>query len=355
MTGAVASGSRFIGTADYSGCRAGDSSGRYRDGRTGLEATVATTFRRLLICAAMVVVLCGPGFADERSGLAATQSQQDETNAHDKFLGQISMSGAADAFHDHVDAFSGYLHINMVDLRLRARVGSTSSFNTITPVTSGTGWRAPHSPKHNPGADPGDQLGGSGWQLHMGKLIRGTGDYRDPWTAVMPDGSTHLLYPSAGDSLPRISRERWALTQGAAGYDLTLTDGTVYTFGAGYQDYWNNTVYQCIQIHKPGVATPITIQYDNCNQGSPTLCTITDTYNRTVTFGYTGGALPDKPRIMSMAVKDDQGNTLRTWSFGYPPTPQTTVSGGTGGWGTRNIYELTSVTPPVRQPVVLCL
>jgi hypothetical protein len=50
-------------------------------------------------------------------------AQDDEKNLKDRFLGQISMAGVTDGFHDRVDGFSGYLHINMVDVHLPGKGG----------------------------------------------------------------------------------------------------------------------------------------------------------------------------------------------------------------------------------------
>ena len=298
----------------------------------------------------MIVALCGPGFADEQSGLAANQSQQDETNAHDKFLGQISMSGATDAFHDHVDAFSGYLHINMVDLRLPGKGGLDL---VIQHYYSSNVWNRVEGPPltlHNPGADPGDHLGGSGWQLHMGKLVQnGDGSF----TAIMPDGSTHPLYAKASGP-GYISRERWTLIYTTSGYELTLTDGTVYTFADAYQDYWGHFVAQCTQISKPGVTDSIHIKYDDNDPTYRKLLWIKDTYGRQVQFTYVDDPQPQPPnrytpRIAWMILQDGS-LTPPKWTFTYSTIKQLSVAilptCVPSGCQYRDIYTLWKISPP---------
>ncbi|MEW6337014.1 MAG: S-layer homology domain-containing protein, partial [Acidobacteriota bacterium] len=262
----------------------------------------------------------------------------DDWNDHDRFLGQISMSYVRDGFHDRVDAFSGSAHLNMVDVVLPGKGGldlviqhyySSAIWNRV----EGTVYT-----KHAASSDPMDHLGGGGWQLHMGKLIS---SYlpTDPWIAVMPDGSTHPLYNSyLGQG--RISRDRWTLfwNSSTSAYDLTLTDGTVYSFGNAYtySDYHRRTVYQCTKISTPGVSSSIQIQYG----GSPPLMTtVTDTYGRTVTFQYLG----DPKRIQTMAV-----STGQTWTFAYSSTPQDNFLQENGL--TRPVYSLNSIQPPAGNP-----
>ena len=123
----------------------------------------------------------------------------------------------------------------------------------------------------------------------MGKVVQPLGA-TDPWLAIMPDGSTHLLYNNINGQ-GRISRERWTFiwNNSTGSYDLTLTDGTIYSFNSYYKytDYYTRTVWQCTKISKPGVTnSSIQIQY---NASTLLLTTITDTYGRTVTFSYRSG------------------------------------------------------------------
>lgn len=299
--------------------------------------------------AATVVTLLTLAFPATAALAEDSVTTVDETNLRDKYLGQISMSGVTEAFSDRVDGFSGNLHINMVDVRLPGKGGldlvvqryySSNVWNRVEGQSYLT--------KHSPGADPGDHLGGSGWQLHMGKLIKPTGGSTAPWTAVMPDGSTHLLYRNPTET-QRISRDRWTMKPVGTTYEVTTTDGTVYAFATGlsYLDYWGNEVFQCTEIRRKvgetnGVTTYVSIQvqYDTTNQKYRRLSSVTDTYGRVVNFEYVNGASdPGEPRIQTINVKNGS-NTFQTWQFAYQF--QTTVNLAEG---TRDIFALTSVTP----------
>jgi len=307
------------------------------------EAMMSDVLKRLLNVLAIAAVLIPVGVS------ATEKPADDNPPLQDKFLGHVSMSGVTDAFHDRVDAFSGYMHINMVDVKLPGKGGLDL---VVQQYYSSNVWsRVDYQsiPNHVPGADPYDNLGGAGWQLHMGKLIKPSSS--GPWTAVMPDGSTHLLYDDISGS-GQISRERWKLEYDSSAhlYNLTLTDGTIYRFATSsvYPDYWNNLVYQCTEISKPGVSASIQIQYDSSLTGWPLLDTITDTWGRTVHFQYVTSDPPpphfDTPRISTMTVMNG-ADTLQTWTFNYqlqtsvavtPPPAETD----------RDIYALTSITPP---------
>lgn len=194
-------------------------------------------------------------------------------------------------------------------------------------------------------SDPMDHLGGSGWQLHMGKVIQPLLT-TDPWMAVMPDGSTHLLYNNANGP-GRISRERWTFVwnSSTSSYDLTLSDGTVYSFSSNstYADYYNRQVYQCTKISKPGVSSSIQITYATILNINNMLSTITDTYGRTVQFNYVSNSYYEPPRITTMTVKSGW-QTLQTWAFSYSSSPQATFAEYNGQ--PRDVYALSSAQPP---------
>jgi hypothetical protein len=63
--------------------------------------------------------------AQARSGGAPEPPQQNgnDWTDRDAFLGRISMAFARDAFQESVDPFSGYLHANLVYVRLPGKGG----------------------------------------------------------------------------------------------------------------------------------------------------------------------------------------------------------------------------------------
>jgi hypothetical protein len=184
----------------------------------------------------------------------------DPANDVDEVLAYIQKPESDERFTDRVDPFSGYLHINMVDVHLPGRAGLDLK---VQRYYSSNIWRRVDYPAlwdvstHTPFYDTQDNLGSSGWQLHMGKVLNpfGIGSpslLRDNPVVIMPDGSTSKFYSSsAGAGL--ISPHRWTYrTVAAATWEVTATDGTRYRFemgsGAGYYDMHNRPVAQCTRV-----------------------------------------------------------------------------------------------------------
>jgi len=185
---------------------------------------------------------------------------------------------------------------------------------------------------------------GIGWTMHLGSVSNpfGTGSSNrflpDNPVVIMPDGSRHVFYKDKNDSTRFISKEFWIykLISGGSGsgtWELTLTDGTVYTFqygtgAAGYNvvDDFNtiiDKVAQVTKIRNAANTASINISYYIHTNGYSYLKTITDSANRTVTLNYDYTA----HRLTSITVDS------RTFNYGY-----ITINGNN---------HLTSLTPPV--------
>jgi len=194
---------------------------------------------------------------------------------------------------EHVDPFSGILTLSHTDVHLPGNGGL--DINLIRTYNSMIwGRRDITSPglvalnEHSPL--------GIGWSMHMG-IVRnpyGTGSSNRylPNNPVveMPDGSRHTFYRDKNDGTRFISKEFWVYKVGTSVAELTLTDGTVYTFGlnAGYTI--NNggvqeTIVQATKIQNAARTSTITITYYSTN-GYSYLKSITDSESRTVTLNY---------------------------------------------------------------------
>src|SRR5437867_2671875 len=91
---------------------------------------------------------------------------------------------------------------------------------------------------------------GIGWSFHFGRMRNpwGTGSNNsflpDNPIIEMPDGSQHPFYQDNHDFSRFISREQWIYKRSSSCFDnttcgqVTLTDGTVYSF---YVNYWYGT------------------------------------------------------------------------------------------------------------------
>ena len=66
--------------------------------------------------------LTAPALSAADGGGAETLTTTEDLDK-DEFLGRISMAYLRNGFRDRVDGFSGYLHINMVDIRLPGNSG----------------------------------------------------------------------------------------------------------------------------------------------------------------------------------------------------------------------------------------
>jgi RHS repeat-associated protein len=314
--------------------------------------------RKILSAAVLLVLPTSPalcaGDDDGARQLAA------ETLDRDEFLGRISMSYLEDGFQDRVDGFSGNLHINMVDVRLPGNGGLEI---VVQRYYSSNVWNRVDNPnlltRHAASVDPGDRLGGSGWQLHMGKIVNpyatpGTADHA---TLIMADGSTHPLFTRSGYPGQKISPEGWIYTLNAGVHTVTLTNGMVYVFdehatGALYDlhDGSHTPVVQCTSIEDVN-GNAIDIEYNWAEPLPPHhLSRIESIWfddpddARSIDFTYLSGT----NRIHDVRVKNGV-TTLQTWNYAYG-SPQAAILQMDGT--SRTIVPLTGLTPPEGNPWV---
>ena len=137
---------------------------------------------------------------------------------------------------------------------------------------------------------------GIGWRMHMGIVINPWGSGSDnrylPDNPVveMPDGSRHVLFQDKNDFTRFISKDYWIYKDlGDGTWELTLTDGTKYTFewnaNAGYNDRSGVNIAQATAIEHPNGNSRIDIYYDKRTDYSY-LDEIQDSVGRTVSFTY---------------------------------------------------------------------
>lgn len=282
---------------------------------------------RLLLC---ITILAVPLFAED------PELASDPPPDRDAFFGRIAAPLEEGAFSDRVDPFSGTLTINMVDFRLPGKGGLDV---VVQRYYASSIWdRVDFPSRHVPFYDPADHLGGSGWQLHMGKVVRPAGigsptpGARQNPVVIMPDGSTHTLYNSTQFSGEKITRERWRFKATSGGWDLTTTDGLTYSFNSTYQDSHAVVVAQCTQIKDLSNNT-ITITYNGTQ-----ISRITDTFGRFIDFSYFSGS----SRVQYVRVKN--GSTVvQTWEYKYASQGTLVQDNGL----TRELFALTEVIPPI--------
>ena len=215
---------------------------------------------------------------------------------------------------EHVDPFSGILTLSHTDVHLPGNGGL--DINLVRTYNSMIWGRRDVG---NPGLVALNEHSplGIGWSMHMG-IVRnpyGTGSSNRylPNNPVveMPDGSRHTFYRDKNDGTRFISKEFWVYKVGNGIAELTLTDGTVYTFdlNAGYTI--NNggvleTIVQATKIQNAARTSTITITYFSTN-GYSYLKSITDSDSRTVTLNY------DYPNNRLTSINVDN----RTFNYSY--------------------------------------
>lgn len=268
---------------------------------------------------------------------------------------------------EYVDPFSGVLTLMYTDVHLPGDGGL--DINLIRTYNSMIWGRRDVMPPGLVAKNERSPLG-IGWTMHMGIVHNpaGTGSNNrylpDNPVVEMPDGSKHVFFKDKNDSTRFISKEFWVykLISGSSGsgtWELTLTDGTVYTFeygttNAGYNvtDDFNtiiDKVGQVTKIRNAANTSTITIAYYKHTNGLSYLKTITDSVspaNRTITldYDYTANRLTTvtvDSRTFTYAYTTINGNnhlssvtppTGNAWTYGYE----------TG----TNTYELNSITYP---------
>ena len=243
--------------------------------------------------------------------------------------------------YEQIDPFSGILTLVHTDLHLPGNGGL--DLNLIRTYNSMIWGRRDVS---FPGLVAKNEKSplGIGWTMHMGIVHNpmGAGSSNrflpDNPVVEMPDGSKHAFYKDRNDSTRFISRDFWVYKlvsggSGSATWEMTLTDGTVYTFeygtaNAGYNvtDSFNSIIGkigQVTKIRNAANTAVITIDYYKHANGNSYLKSITDSANRTVTLNYDYA----NNKLSSVTVDS------RTFEYGY-----TAINGNN---------HLTSFTPPV--------
>lgn len=276
-----------------------------------------------------------------------TDIRQADPLDKDEFLGQISMAYLQSAFQDRVDEFSGYLDINAVDIRLRGNAGMEI---VVQRYYSSNVWNRVDNAgltRHAASADPGDHLGGCGWQLHMGKIMNPFPTGLDHATLIMPDGSTHPLFNRSGHIGEKITPEGWIYTRAGNLHTVTTTDGMSYEFNADhtgaeylYHDGSQTPVIQCTRVEDVD-GNAFDIVYGHLNNYDSTIQQISfdnSGDNRKVEFTYLSGS----NRIDKIRLKN--GSTvLQTWDYNYGTSQGLfTQMDATG----RQVYPLVEVAPP---------
>ncbi len=191
----------------------------------------------------------------------------------DEFLGQVEASRSTRGFSEHVDPFSGSLHLNMVDFVLPGNGGLDI---VVEHYYSSQVWNRVDDPllaRHSASADQSGRLGENGWQLHMGKLMNPYPGLDQYTTLIMPDGSTHPLYNRDGHEGEKITPEGWVYSVSGSVHTVQTTTGLKYLFDAaapgadytylGMKDTVNPiTIIQCTRIEDL-IGNAIVIEYSD--------------------------------------------------------------------------------------------
>jgi hypothetical protein len=200
-----------------------------------------------VFCSALFFILCIPSivFADDPS--------------KDPFYTQGVSKDAPpiNTVSEHIDPFSGILTLSHTDVHLPGNGGL--DLNLMRTYNSMIWGRRDGTSFPGLVAQNERSPLGNGWSMHMG-IVRnpaGTGSSNmflpDNPVVEMPDGSSHTLYRDKNTG-NFISKEFWVYKATDSGWQLTLTDGTVYTFEygtgkAGY-DMLGNPVVKVAQATK---------------------------------------------------------------------------------------------------------
>ncbi|MCL5884417.1 MAG: hypothetical protein M1377_03570 [Deltaproteobacteria bacterium] len=158
---------------------------------------------------------------------------------------------------------------------------------------------------------------GIGWSMHMGIVYNpgGTGsanhNYPNNPVVEMPDGSKHILYKK--DSTTFITKEFWRYKSLGGGiWELTLTDGTVYTYQfngtAGYTTLDRIQVAQVTRIIDASGLAKIDITYSS-DIYPKRIMQIKDSLNRIVQFNYNSDLFYGQCFLSSITVDN------RTYSY----------------------------------------
>ena len=212
-------------------------------------------------------------------------------NAYIDSLTQGNDLSGGGAFTENVDPYSGNLTIVHTDIFLPGNSGLDLK---IMRVYNSAIWGRRNV--SSPGVVAWNERSplGIGWSMHMGIVYNFDGDgspnhFLSPDNPVveMPDGSRHVLYRK--DSTTFITKEFWIYKFVVDHWELTLTDGTIYTFNfnstVGYPTRDGIAVAQCTNIKDPSGLANINITYST-DSYPKRIIRITDSLGRNIHFNY---------------------------------------------------------------------
>jgi hypothetical protein len=244
-----------------------------------------------------------------------------------------------------IDPFSGTLHIVQTDVALPGKAGL--DLRIVRSYSSKIWGRTDEAPDLQSLLAENDRsLLGYGWSFHMGRIKNpnASGQPTSPCSADYPlvemqDGSARVFYRvSASNPNLYASRDYWRMEKncsflGGGGqgscvwsntgirYEFSSNQGSSYTAG-----FAGVLVWPASAIVDPH-GNRISITYAQDHSGA--ISSITDTYNRVISFTYKGGS--DGTRLDTMTVGSN------TYQYNY--TPYQTIGGGSRRF-------LTEVVPP---------
>jgi hypothetical protein len=209
--------------------------------------------RFLRISALPLAVLLVVAFAASR---ARAQDPNAEP-ARDRQLSQLSSAAILEGFEEDIDHFTGRVTLRITPIDLLVRAGQRLKVQIY--YNSDVWNRTDFAPTHVASVDTADHLGGTGWQLHMGKIINPGGQGSPPGFAdnpllILQNGATKRLF-NAGDGLSEmITEDRWRYDYNPTTqrWEVTDTEGTVYEFAflenAGTSSMRGEIIAQCVEI-----------------------------------------------------------------------------------------------------------
>jgi RHS repeat-associated protein len=293
-------------------------------------------------------------------------------DVHDQFYRYVETRNKT--FDPHlpgevVDHFSGTLRILQEDLLLPGKAGHDLR---IVRAYSSRIWGRTDLLDMEPFlAEKDPSPLGYGWSLHMGRLLRpnatgqplacGGGDYP---VYEAPDGTARTFYPVVGSNREFLSRDKWKLdrqcmTGRGPGACITTTAGEKLEFAASDAYFVGVLPVWPLAARADVFGNAIVVTY---HQGTGRINVITDTWNRTVEFGYAacgprqclqsiraagpGGSRTVTYTYTSFSVPEAGGS--RAFLTGVQPAagPGYAYSYGTSLPVTENRYALTSISYP---------
>ncbi|MDA8103767.1 MAG: hypothetical protein M0Z71_00140 [Nitrospiraceae bacterium] len=252
----------------------------------------------------------------------------------------LTSAPSSDSVYEYVDPFSGFLTLVQTDLVLPGNGGlDVRIMRTYNSAIWGR--RDPTSGSTSLVAYVDWSPVGIGWSMHMGIVRNPFGTLTNP-VVEMPDGSQHILYTDKNNTSQNITRDYWTYKSVGSGvWELTLSDGTVYTFKyspgvAGYSDNNGVEVAQVTSIQNASRTSTISISYYLYGSYS-FMRTITDTVGRSINFNYDYAG----HRLNTITVTANPVDS-RTFAYNYQ-----TINTGVPH-GDQNF--LIKMTPPVGDP-----